>query len=106
MFGLFSKDTTKVMNINDIDRLDQKPKLIDIRETYEFKGGSLKSAKNIPMGELLNEPEKYLKKDSTYYIFCLSGARSSRASSYLSKQGFDIVNLSGGISSYAGTMRT
>jgi rhodanese-related sulfurtransferase len=106
MFGFFSKDTAKTININDIDRLDKNAVLIDIREPYEFKSGSLKKAKNIPMGELLNEPEKYLKKDGTYYIFCLSGARSSRASSYLSKQGYDVVNLSGGIGAYAGTMRT
>lgn len=105
MFGMFSKDTAKVMNINDIDGLDKSAELIDIREPYELRGGSLKAAKNIPMGELLSDPVRHLKKDRTYYIYCLSGARSARASAHLSKQGYDVVNLSGGISSYAGTRR-
>lgn len=106
MFGMFSKEAAKVMNINDIDRLDKNAALIDIREPYELRGGSLKAAKNIPMGELLSDPGRYLKKDRTYYIYCLSGARSARASAQLSKQGFDVVNLGGGIASYAGTRRT
>ncbi|NRW96732.1 rhodanese-related sulfurtransferase [Clostridium beijerinckii] len=47
--------------------------MIDIREEYEYKGGSIKSAQNIPMGELLDEPEKYLNKSKEYYIMCQSG---------------------------------
>lgn len=105
MFGLFSKGTSKVMNINDIDQLPKNAELIDIREPSELRSGSLKSAKNIPMDMLLSSPEQYLKQDTTYYIFCQSGARSSRTASYLSRQGYDIVNLSGGIGSYVGTMR-
>ncbi len=105
MFTLFKKSSSKLMNINDIDRLDKNAKLIDVRERSEFKTGSLKTAKNIPLGEMLTNPEKYLSKDNTYYLFCQSGARSGRACSQLSKQGYDVVNLGGGIGSYAGTYR-
>lgn len=105
MFGLFSKESSKVININDIDQLAKNAELIDIREPYEYKSGSLKTAKNIPMGEILNNPNKYLNKDCTYYIFCQSGARSGRTCSHLSRQGYDVINLSGGICSYVGTKR-
>lgn len=105
MFGFFKTNNTKVMNINDIDSLDKNSKLIDIRERGEYKTGSLKTAKNIPMGDILTSPEKYMDKDKTYYIFCQSGGRSGRACAKLSKQGYDVVNLSGGIGSYVGTYR-
>lgn len=105
MLGLFKREQIKVLNINDIDELIGKIELIDIREPYEYLGGSIKSAKNIPMQKLISEPSKYLKDDKTYYLMCLSGARSSRACRYLNKLGFDVVNVSGGYGSYVGTKR-
>jgi len=82
MFGI-KTDEFQVVNVNDLDSLIGKIDLIDIREPYEFKGGSLKSAKNIPMDTLLSDTEKYLDKDKTYYIMCQSGARSRRTSRML-----------------------
>ena len=105
MFGFFKKDEGKVINVNDIDNLIGKVELIDIREVYEYKGGSIKSAKNIPMGQLLNEQDKYLNKSKEYYIMCQSGGRSARACNNLVKQGFDVVNVSGGMGSYVGKKR-
>jgi len=105
MFGFLKKEDIKVINVNDIDNLIGKVDLIDIREDYEYKGGSIKSAKNIPMGELLNEPDKHLSKSKEYYIMCQSGGRSARACSNLTKQGFNVVNVSGGMGSYIGTKR-
>ena len=105
MFEFLKGNSGKVINVNDIDNLIGKVELIDIREDYEYKGGSIKSAKNIPMGELLYEPEKYLNKNKEYYIMCQSGGRSARACSSLTKQGFDVVNVSGGMGSYVGTRR-
>jgi rhodanese-related sulfurtransferase len=105
MFGFLKKEDTKVINVNDIDELIGKVELIDIREDYEYKGGSIKSAKNIPMGELLNEPNKYLNKSKEYYIMCQSGGRSARACNNLISQGFNVINVSGGMGSYVGTKR-
>ena len=105
MFGLFSKNSGKVINVNDIDNLIGKIDLIDIREPYEYKTGSIKSAKNIPMGDLLNDPEKYLNKDKEYHIVCQSGGRSSTACNKLRGLGFDVVNVAGGVGSYVGSKR-
>lgn len=105
MFGLFKKESGKVINVNDIDELIGKVDLIDIREKYEYAGGSIKSAKNIPMGELLNNPEQYLNKTKEYYIMCQSGGRSARACNTLTSQGFNVVNVSGGMGSYVGSKR-
>ncbi len=102
MFGLLKKDNSKVIHVNDIDSLIGKVELIDIREPYEYRSGSIKTAKNIPMGNLLTSPEKYLMKDKTYYIMCQSGGRSSSAVRTLSKEGFDVINVAGGMGSYVG----
>ena len=61
MFDFFRKSSGKVINVNDIDSLIGKIELIDIRETFEYKSGSIKTAKNIPMGMILDNPDKYLK---------------------------------------------
>ncbi|MFA9463162.1 MAG: rhodanese-like domain-containing protein [Velocimicrobium sp.] len=105
MFEFLKNDSSKVIHVNDIDELIGKVELIDIREPYEYKSGSLRTAKNIPMGTLLAEPNKYLLKDKTYYIMCQSGARSGRTTKSLGKQGFQVVNVAGGMGSYVGTKR-
>lgn len=105
MFDLFKKDDSKVIHVNDLDNLIGQVDLIDIRETYEFKSGTLRTAKNIPMGNLLSEPGKYLIKDKTYYLMCQSGARSHRACRTLKKQGYTVINVTGGYGSYVGTKR-
>ena len=105
MFDFLKRAQGKVINVNDIDNLLGKIDLIDIREKYEYASGSIKGSKNIPMGDLLNEPEKYLNKNKEYYIMCQSGGRSARATSVLSNQGFDVINVAGGMGSYVGTKR-
>lgn len=101
MFSFLKKDY-EIININDIDPIINNIDLIDIRETYEYRNGHIKTAKNIPMGNLLQNPSKYLTKEKKYYIMCQSGVRSKNTSNKLSKSGFNIVNVTGGFSSYAG----
>ncbi len=105
MFEFLKRDNGQVIHVNDLDNLIGKIELIDIREPYEYKSGSIKTAKNIPMGNLLDKPEKYLMKDKTYYIMCQSGGRSSRTTKLLDKQGYHVVNVAGGMGSYVGTKR-
>ena len=95
----------RTIDINEIDELIGEINLIDIRESYEFQGGSIKTAKNIPMGDLLETPERYLKKESKYYIMCQSGMRSSRTVSTLQKAGYDVINVQGGMGNYRGSNR-
>ena len=105
MFGIFKKDTKKVINVNDIDNLLGKVELIDIREPFEHKRGAIKTSKNIPMGEITENTEKYLKKDKEYYIVCQSGGRSARACKTLTNKGFNVIDVAGGYGSYLGTNR-
>ena len=105
MFDFLKRDDSKVIHVNDMDNLIGKVELIDIREPYEYKSGTIKTAKNIPMGNLLTRPENYMAKDKTYYIMCQSGGRSSSACRTLTKQGFNVINVAGGMGSYVGAKR-
>ncbi len=106
MFNFFNRNNGKVINVNDIDNLIGNIELIDIREINEYKRGSIKTAKNIPMQTLLSNPNKYLKKDNEYHIVCQSGGRSSIACKNLRQKGFNVINISGGVASYLGKHRT
>ena len=102
MFSFLFKSTVDSIDVNEIDKLLGKINLIDIREPYEYKGGHLKTAKNIPMDTILSESEKYLDKSKEYHIICQSGARSSKACDILKEKGFNVINVAGGTGRYRG----
>lgn len=105
MIQLFQRNAVNTIHVNEIDEILNDINLIDIREPYECAHTSIRKAKNIPMGNLIAAPEKYLNKDKKYYIMCQSGGRSSSAVSILQRAGYDVVNVKGGMGSYTGKYR-
>ncbi|WFR58730.1 rhodanese-like domain-containing protein [Anaerocolumna sp. AGMB13025] len=105
MLGLLKNTPGKTIPVNKLDELIEKADIIDIREPYEYKTGSLRSTKNIPMDKLIANPETHMKRDKTYYIMCQSGNRSRQTCMYLTKQGYDVINVLGGIGAYTGSNR-
>lgn len=105
MFSLFNKNIEDTIGVNDLDKLIGTIDLIDIREPYEFTGGHIKTAKNIPMGELVAHTDQYLNKDKKYYLMCQSGMRSSRTVSTLKKADYQVINVKGGMGAYTGINR-
>ena len=105
MFSLFQRNDVHSVHVSEIDDILQDIHLIDIREVYEFTHGSIKGARNVPMGQLLSHPEKYLDKNMRYHIMCQSGGRSASAVSTLRRAGYDVVNVKGGMGSYSGKNR-
>jgi rhodanese-related sulfurtransferase len=81
----------------------EKINIIDVRENYEFVDGHVPNAKNIPLSSLQNDYKK-LDKDKVYYVICYSGSRSKTAAQYLSKLGYNVINVLGGTSSYIGKL--
>ncbi|WP_323703657.1 DsrE/DsrF/DrsH-like family protein [Mammaliicoccus sp. Dog046] len=81
----------------ELEHLAQRGQLIDVRTNEEYALGHINDAKLHPVEEIetFNQPN-----DKTYYIYCKSGGRSAKASSYLSQQGYDIVNVDGGYTSF------
>ncbi|MDF2942114.1 MAG: Rhodanese domain protein [Herbinix sp.] len=105
MFSLFQRNDGNSVHMSEIDNMLNEINLIDIREPFECARGCIKTAKNIPMTQLLADPEKYLDKSKKYYIMCQSGGRSSGATSTLSRAGYEVVNVRGGMERYTGNNR-
>lgn len=74
--------------------------LLDVREFQEWMAGRAPSAIHIPMGEIV---ERIDEIDRTRRVVCIcrSGNRSSRVTQYLLDQGFDAVNMTGGMNAWA-----
>ena len=77
--------------------------LLDVRTEQEFEGnlGHIEGAVLIPISQLskrLDELEKH--KDSEIIAICRSGNRSGIATSILRKEGFNAVNMVGGMIAY------
>jgi rhodanese-related sulfurtransferase len=75
--------------------------IIDVREAAEVRAGKIPGAVNIPLG-LLEFRMNELDKGKQYFIVCQSGGRSSQAYRFLEYQGFDAVNVEGGMSTWNG----
>ena len=77
------------LNLNNIT-------LIDIRENYEYKMNHIDNAINIPIDILELVPEKYLKKNKKYYLYCDLGVKSRELSLKLNKMGYNTHSIQGG----------
>lgn len=79
-------------------------RIIDVRETYEYQMGHVPYAKNLPLSSLGNQASE-LDKDKEYYLICQSGARSDNACSFLSNQGYKVINVLGGTAAWPGELQ-
>jgi len=70
--------------------------LVDVRQPGEFKSGHVPGAKLIPLGEL-SQRTKELPKNKEIFCICASGNRSSSAVRMLTSQGFNAINVRGGM---------
>ena len=70
--------------------------LVDVREVEEFEALHLEGARNLPLSQLADTYEQ-LDKDQLYYVICKSGMRSARACQFLAEQGFEVINVQGGM---------
>jgi rhodanese-related sulfurtransferase len=82
------------------NRINENLQMIDVREYEETQSGIIPGAKHIPLGEI---PERLNEIDhNEVLLICRSGARSERAGQFLEKQGYDVVNMTGGMMSWKG----
>ena len=70
--------------------------LVDVREVEEFEAFHLEGARNFPLSQLADTYEQ-LDKDNLYYVICKSGMRSARACQFLEEQGYEVINVQGGM---------
>mgnify|MGYP000044856616 CR=1 FL=1 len=76
--------------------------LIDVRTKDEYKEGHIPGSINIPLNEIDKVIHTITNRETKVFVHCLSGSRSSQATSRMKRLGYtDVVNI-GGISNYKG----
>jgi len=74
--------------------------LIDVREDYEWDAGHSPDAVSLPMSQLEHRLAE-LPDGSRFLVVCHSGARSARVTDFLVRDGYDAVNVAGGMLAWA-----
>jgi len=78
--------------------------LLDVREDDEWTAGHAPGAVHVPMTTLAERLDQVPDGDPVYVI-CRSGGRSARVTAYLNSQGWESVNVAGGMSVWAASGR-
>ena len=91
----------KEITFNDFYQLYQNEQLslVDVREAEEFETLHLEGAQNLPLSQLADTYDQ-LDKDLLYYVICKSGMRSARACQFLAEQGYEVINVQGGMTAF------
>lgn len=77
------------------DPLPEGLSVLDVREPVEWAYGHIEGAVHIPLMDL---PVRLGDvPDGQLLVVCKVGARSAQAVGYLAQQGYDVVNLDGGM---------
>lgn len=73
--------------------------ILDVRTAEEFKDGHIANTLNIDVNQkkFVKKAKATLPKDKTIAVYCRSGRRSANAAALLAKNGYECVNLYGGI---------
>ena len=79
----------------EFDALGPATALIDVREPDELAIVRTERAQPMPMSTFLDHLDEL--PGQPIYVLCRSGARSGRVVEYLEQQGYDAVNIDGGI---------
>ena len=80
----------------------EKAVLLDVRTKEEYESGHIENSENIPLQQIEKVLAKITDKDTSLFVYCQSGARSSSATSALKQTGYLNITNIGGISSYRG----
>lgn len=91
----------KEITFNDFYQLYQNEQLflVDVREVDEFESLRLEGARNLPLSQLADTYEQ-LEKEQLHYVICKSGMRSARACQFLAEQGYEVINVQGGMTAF------
>ncbi|MEB4590420.1 rhodanese-like domain-containing protein [Candidatus Thiothrix sp. Deng01] len=98
--GRLTRKYKQVNSAQAVQILNQEDSVVlDVREDNELRGGKIKGARHIPLGQLKNRlGELEQSKGKPVLVYCRSGNRSSYACQLMTKAGFqDVNNLAGGI---------
>lgn len=70
--------------------------LVDVREPFEYEAGHVEGSINIPLGNVVEELERFEVMSKPLIVFCRSGGRSGMAAKLLQSKGLEDVHNGGG----------
>lgn len=97
----------KQMTAKEVETLLNEGKtlnIIDVREVDEVAAGKIPGAVNIPLG-LVEFRMHELDKSKEYIMVCRSGGRSGRATQFLERNGFNVINMTSGMLAWEGKVQ-
>lgn len=80
------------------------PVILDVREDDEWAAGHIDGAVHIPMNSVpqrLQYDPGPVTPDAQVVVVCKMGGRSAQVTAWLRSQGYDAVNLAGGMLAWA-----
>jgi rhodanese-related sulfurtransferase len=78
--------------------------LLDVREDDEWARGHAAAAQHIPMGQVPGRLDE-IDRSATLYVICKMGGRSAKVAEFLARDGFEPINVEGGMMAWAGAGR-
>lgn len=103
MFNFLSKDSVKKISPNEAKkRLESKDGvvLLDVREKAEYLEKHIPNSINVPLGKIGTIEKVVPDKETTLFVYCLSGMRAGNAASQMSKMGYNNIYNLGGINGW------
>ena len=101
--GLF--DFMKSPDINEgVKTCSETPGavLLDVRDRDEYAAGHIPGSVNLLLSEIRSAEDRFPDVDTPLFVYCLSGARSSRAIAALGELGYTKLTNLGGIRAWRG----
>ena len=78
------------------------PRLLDVRENWEYETAHLENSLLMPMGEVPSRAYNELDPDEPVIVLCHHGARSLNVTMWLRQQGYEQAqSLAGGIEAWS-----
>ena len=99
LFDIFKKKFETVSPQQAKELQDAGAVLIDVRESHEYRSGHAPGAKHIALG-VIERRLKEIPKERQILVICQSGMRSSQAAKVLSSNGYQVVNVLGGMTNW------
>jgi rhodanese-related sulfurtransferase len=78
--------------------------LLDVREHDEWHRGHAAGAHHIPMSDIPSRMAE-IDADAALYVICHAGGRSLKVAQYLAGNGYEPINVTGGMLAWAGAGR-
>lgn len=96
LFDFLKKKYETVSPAKAKEAQDAGALLIDVRESHEYRSGHAPGAKHISV-QVIERRLGEIPKERPILVMCQSGMRSQRAAEILSRNGYQVMNVSGGI---------